>query len=153
MLLNQKFPKYPSGVVLKNKINEQTFAEILSNHNLAKFGDSLVNFLYNVSVYKSTQKLNGIKVWDQCLADALKNSPLRKFAGSRKKKGELADATEAFLAYCYIRDENKFTDMINILTQYITLSKLSKPEKEEKEMCSLIFSKLLNELCEKMNIK
>ena len=131
--------------------NHLGFEDILSDSNFAKFGDSLVNFIYNASILESTNQLQGVKVWDQCLAEACRNSPLRIFAGSRKSAGELGDAVEAFLGYLYVKNKLVLSDMIAVLTRYISQNTYLL-KKDEKKLCSEAFSHLLNNLCEKNNI-
>ena len=125
--------------------------EILSNSNFAKFGDSLVNFIYNASIFEVTQKLQGVKVWDQCLAIACRNSPLRSFLGGRKNAGELGDAVEAFLGYLYVKNNLVLPDMISYLTRFIRKNS-ELYYQNEKDLCANAFSYLLNIYCEKNEI-
>ncbi|MBY9001106.1 MAG: hypothetical protein KGD64_09340 [Candidatus Heimdallarchaeota archaeon] len=125
--------------------------EILSNSNFAKFGDSLVNFIYNASIFEVTQKLQGVKVWDQCLAKACRNSPLRSFMGGRKNAGELGDAVEAFLGYLYLKNKLVLFEMISHLTRFIRKNS-DLYYRNEKDLCANAFSYLLNLYCEKKDI-
>ena len=126
-----------------------TLESILQNHDLAKFGDAVVNYVYNMAVFKSQNQLQGIKVWDSCLAEACKASPLRKYVGSRKNKGDLGDAVEAFIAYIIIRNEQKISHIVELLTSALRISVTSKTE---RELCSGAFTSLLNALCEELEI-
>ena len=121
---------------------------VLSDSNFAKFGDSLVNFIYNSSVYEATKNLKGIKVWDQCLAEACRTSPIRSYVGGRKNAGELGDAVEAFLGFLYIKNSLELTEMIKTLSRFIR-NNIDLYKKNEKELCSKAFSHLLNYYCEK----
>ncbi|MCE7739495.1 MAG: hypothetical protein KAU62_11565 [Candidatus Heimdallarchaeota archaeon] len=125
--------------------------ELLLNKKLAKFGDSIVNFIYNAAVYNATKELKGIKVWDQCLAKACRDSPLRKYVGSRKNAGDLGDAVEAFIAFIYLRNPINITEMISILTKSITINK-HLLKLNERELCSKAFTVLLDELCKNLGI-
>lgn len=125
--------------------------ELLLNNKLAKFGDSVVNFIYNAAVYNATKELQGVKVWDQSLAQACRDSPLRKYVGSRKNAGDLGDAVEAFIAFVYLRNPINITEMITILTKSITINK-HLLELNERELCSKAFTVLINELCKNIEI-
>jgi len=124
---------------------------ILFDNNFAKFGDSLVNFLYNSAIYEATKNLQGVKVWDQSLAEACRNSPLRSYIGGRKNAGELGDAVEAFLGYLYIKNPLVLPEMITTLSRFIH-NNINLYQKNEKELCSTAFSHLVNYYCEKNGI-
>ncbi len=124
---------------------------ILSNSNFAKFGDSLVNFLYNVAIFEATKNLQGVKVWDQSLAEACRNSPLRSYLGGRKNAGELGDAVEAFLGFLYIKNPLVLPEMITTLSRFIR-NNIHLYQKNEKELCSAAFSHLINYYCKKNDI-
>ncbi len=124
---------------------------ILFDNNFAKFGDSLVNFLYNSAIYESTKNLQGVKVWDQCLAEACRNSPLRSYIGGRKNAGELGDAVEAFLGYLYIKNSLVLPEMIATLSRFIR-NNIDLYPKNERKLCSIAFSHLINYYCEKNDI-
>ncbi len=124
---------------------------ILSNSNFAKFGDSLVNFLYNVAIFEATKNLQGVKVWDQSLAEACRNSPLRSYLGGRKNAGELGDAVEAFLGFLYIKNPLVLPEMITTLSRSIR-NNIHLYQKNEKKLCSAAFSHLINYYCKKNDI-
>ncbi len=124
---------------------------ILSNKEFAKFGDSIVNFIYNAAIYESTRILKGVKVWDSSLAQACRNSLLREFVGTRKNAGDIGDAVEAFIAYTYLKNKNVIGDMIMILSKSINQNKTLLQD-QEKELCAISFTFLINILCEKLGI-
>ena len=125
--------------------------KILFDNNFSKFGDSLVNFLYNSAIYEATKNLQGVKVWDQCLAEACRNSPLRSYIGGRKNAGELGDAVEAFLGFLYIKNSLVLPEMIATLSRFIR-NNINLYQKNEKKLCSTAFSHLVNYYCEKNGI-
>jgi len=124
---------------------------ILYDNNFAKFGDSLVNFLYNSAIYEATKNLQGVKVWDKSLAEACRNSPLRSYIGGRKNAGELGDAVEAFLGFLYIQNSLVLPEMITTLSRFIR-NNIHLYQKNEKELCSTAFSHLINYYCKKFGI-
>ncbi len=133
-------------------IKTLNFEEIISISDFAKFGDSIVNFIYNAAIFEAESKLQGVKVWDNCLSNACKNSPLRTYVGSKKNKGDLGDAVEAFIGYVYLAKKFSVNQMIDILTKYIKLEG-DKIKGKEQEKCSAAFTYLINQLCEKLDIK
>ena len=124
---------------------------ILFDNNFAKFGDSLVNFLYNSAIYEATKNLQGVKVWDQSLAEACRNSPLRSYIGGRKNAGELGDAVEAFLGFLYIKNSLVLPEMITTLSRFIR-NNINLYRENERELCSAAFSHLINYYCKKNGI-
>ncbi|MHA1302279.1 MAG: ribonuclease III family protein [Candidatus Heimdallarchaeaceae archaeon] len=131
--------------------NPLNLSKILQDKGFAKFGDSVVNFVYNFAVYKSFQILQGVKVSDQCLAEACKSSPLRKYIGTRKNKGELGDAVEAFIGYIVLQDEQQLSSIINKLVSSFRTAKLTT-KKLDSETCVEAFSNLIVSLCKEQNI-
>ena len=124
---------------------------VLLDKNLSRFGDAVVNFVYNAAIFEETQQSKGVKVWDSCLAQACKDSPLRNFLGTRKNAGDIGDAVEAFIAYVYVRNKNSISEMIQILSQNISQKK-HMLENQEKKLCTESFTLLINTLCKKMGI-
>jgi len=124
--------------------------DILLNHDLAKFGDSVVNFIYNMAIYDSQHKLQGVKVWDKSLAYACTHSPLRYYLTKQKKQGDVADAVEAFIGYLVLENKDIINRMISILSRHLNtnLSTISN----EKELCANAFTQLLITLCKDKNI-
>ncbi|UJG39787.1 MAG: hypothetical protein K9W45_07940 [Candidatus Heimdallarchaeum aukensis] len=126
-------------------LDKQNLNEILNNKHLAKFGDSVVNFVYSYALFKAYNILTGIKVSDYCLSEACKTSPLRNYVGTRKKKGELGDAVEAFIGYIVIQNESKLLEIVSNLVHFLKMSKMALKQPED-EICVKVFSFLLNKL-------
>ena len=132
---------------------ELNLLEILLDKNLAKFGDSIVNFIYNAAIFEATEQLKGVKVWDKCLAEACRMSPLRTLVGSKKNAGELGDVVEAFMGFLYMKRGKKILEQtIDILKRFITQN-WSEKGKNEQELCKEAFTHLLKILCEESGIK
>ncbi len=128
-------------------------SEFLLNKNLAKFGDSIVNFIYNAAIFEATGDLTGIKVWDKCLAEACRASPLRNLAGSKKNAGELGDVVEAFIGFLYLKKNKQIIgQMIEILKRFI-IQNWNEEEINEQKLCKEAFSFLLQTLCKEMGIE
>jgi hypothetical protein len=125
---------------------------VLLDKNLSKFGDSIVNFIYNAAVYEVTQQSKSVKVWDSCLAQACRDSNLREFLGTKKNSGDIGDAVESFIAYVYLKNKTSLPEMIKILSRSIRNKKnlfLTK----EKDICTESFTILINFYCDKIGIE
>ena len=132
---------------------EINLLELLLDKNLAKFGDSIVNFVYNAAMFEATDQLMGIKVWDKCLAEACRMSPLRNLVGSKKNAGELGDVVEAFIGFLYMKKgKNILEHMIEILKRFIAQN-WREEGKNEQELCKEAFSHLLKVLCKEAGIE
>lgn len=130
-------------------LNKKKLNEIINNKQLAKFGDSVVNFVYSYALFKAYNILVGIKVSDYCLSEACKGSPLRDYVGTRKKKGELGDAVEAFIGYIVIQNESKLLEIVSNMVQFFKLTKIALKQPEEAiciKAFSFLIDKLFNEL-------
>jgi len=132
--------------------NQLELKDILLSKDFAKFGDNVINFIYNAAIYNATERLQGVKVWDKCLAGACINSPLRSYIGSRKSKGDLGDAIEAFIGYLYLRDKSSIEFMINLLSRFFEQKKTLIADNEQK-ICEEGITFLINELCKKYEIE
>ena len=133
--------------------NELNLLEFLLDKNLAQFGDSIVNLVYNAALFEATEQLKGVKVWDKCLAEACRDSPLRNLVGSKKNAGELGDVVEAFLGFLYMKKSKQILgQMIDILKRYI-VQNWNAEEMKEQQLCSEAFSYLLKTLCKEIGIE
>ena len=132
---------------------ELNLLDFLLDKNLAKFGDSIVNFIYNAAMFEATEQLKGVKVWDRCLAEACRNSPLRNLVGSKKNAGELGDVVESFIGYLYMKKGKKILDhMIEILKRFI-VQNWNEQEKNEQQLCKEVFTYLLKVLCKEIGLE
>ncbi len=136
----------------ENTIVPRDYFTILQDKKLSRFGDSVVNFVYNFVVYRAFNILGGVKVSDYCLSEACKNSVLRKFAGTKKKKGDLADIIEAFLGFVVLRNEKELSYIIDKMTLFLK-SKYQFETNISPEICIEMFIFIVNDMCEKHSIK
>ncbi len=124
--------------------------DVLANHDLSKFGDAIVNFIYNAAVYRVKNVLQGVKVWDQSLAQVSRETSLRRLLGSGKNRGELGDAIEALIAYSYLAKIFSIEEMISLLSD--ALKEVMLTTENEIEQCTVMFTKLVLILCSKFNL-
>jgi hypothetical protein len=121
---------------------------ILSNHSLAKFGDTIVNFLYSLAKTENLGVPCGERVKDKALAEALRKANLRDLMPNSLNAGELGDGVEAIVGYFYLNKLLSIEEMKNILSKELepyneeAYSSYSK----ERKIMAVAFYKLLLEL-------
>ncbi len=81
--------------------NKKNIKEIGIDKDLAKFGDTVTNFIYSLAKSVVVQKLDQRKVNRVILSTALKQSKMKKYAKTRSDAHGLADTTEALIGYMY----------------------------------------------------
>ncbi|MGB9713407.1 MAG: ribonuclease III family protein [Candidatus Bathyarchaeales archaeon] len=95
----------------------KSLAEVLTDHELASFGDAYVNFVYSLALSKKRGKPCGIKVKGSVLAQAFRKAGLRENLGSRIDSHALADAAEALIVYAWLRSFITLDETVFILEE------------------------------------
>ncbi|WP_455276753.1 ribonuclease III family protein [[Eubacterium] cellulosolvens] len=113
---------------------------ILQDKDLAKLGDSYVNFVFSLALTEVEQHPTGIKVSDRVLAEAAKRSGLRKILPNRINKDILGNAVEALIIHAWINKSITIEESVNILKRSI-----NDP--------SQAFTNLIIEVLERIDIK
>jgi hypothetical protein len=131
--------------------------EVVRNHDLAKFGDVLTNFIYSLARTKTTGNPCGIRVYDKVLAEAMRKTNLRSLLPSSISSGEIGDGAEALIGYVYLKKLYSIEKMVDVLVKdLLPLTKEEHSKKLEKELMVNAFVSLLKELTikiEKIRIK
>jgi hypothetical protein len=83
--------------------NNEDLTKILTNRELAQFGDALMNFAYSLALTETTGKPTGTRVPDKVLAEAAVKAGLRKSLPRRVGRGEIANSLEALLGYSWLQ--------------------------------------------------
>ncbi len=123
-----------------------------TDRGLAKLGDGIVNLSYSVakSIYLTKNNSNntisrtGIKVSKRILADAIKNTEMRKFAKNRADSHDLADTVEALVAYVWLSNNITLKEIIDIL--HGNLAGNLYDRQEEINNATIAFAELLNNI-------
>ncbi|WXG40698.1 MAG: ribonuclease III family protein [Candidatus Freyarchaeum deiterrae] len=123
--------------------------EILTDKNLAKLGDSIVNLLYSLVKSKLAGRPDGAKMPDSFLAEAFRKAGLRKYVSTRQDAHSLGDAAEALIAYSWLKDHFEIKETAENFNPLIAHEKIIT-RKTEREVSILIFTSLLQELFEKI---
>ena len=82
---------------------------------LAKFGDSVTNFIFSLAKTIAMGQFDQRKVSKKVLAQALKNAGLKPYARTRSDAHALADTAEAFIGYMYSAHSWSLESMAEIL--------------------------------------
>jgi hypothetical protein len=83
--------------------NNEELTRILTNRELAQFGDALMNFAYSLALTEKTGNPTGTRVPDKVLAEAAIKAGLRRSLPRRVGRGEIANGLEALLGYSWLQ--------------------------------------------------
>jgi hypothetical protein len=89
--------------------------DVLNDHNLARFGDAYVNFIYSIALSKKEGNATGAKVSSHVLSQALKRAKMRGFLPKRIDRHTMGDAAEALAAYAYLRGAISIEESVGAL--------------------------------------
>jgi hypothetical protein len=95
----------------------EKISEVLNDSELASLGDTFINFIYAVARSIIKGKPLGGKVRGSILAAALKKAGLREYLPSRMSKHSLANASEAFVVYAWLKKYITLKESVYILTK------------------------------------
>ncbi|NHJ84342.1 MAG: hypothetical protein FK734_02705 [Asgard group archaeon] len=138
-----------------NELSEKTkdkLRTIMRDHQLAKFGDSVTNFIYSLAKTEVYKEPFGEKVYDKALAEALRRSGLRELMPSSLNSGELGDGVEALIGYTYmnkIMTIDEFKAIINRIISKVALPEFEKRSRE-REIIALAFKEILAEIISRL---
>jgi len=91
--------------------------EIVQDKDLAKLGDSLVNFTYSLAKSLVLKKPDAWKVSDKVLSRALEDACLLKILPKRSDRHSRGDAVEALLAYAWLVEIFNIKDVVRALKE------------------------------------
>jgi len=91
-----------------------------TDKGLAKFGDSLLNFIFSLALSEYLDRPTGERVPNSSLALALEMSGLRKLAPPRSDKHARGDVAEAILAYAWLEGLITIEEAVEIIGRNLT---------------------------------
>lgn len=94
-------------------------SDILRDRDLARFGDSYINFAFSLAATRMKGIPHGTKVMDRTLAEAAKRSGIRKRLPQRTKRADSANAVEALLGHAYLKGLLTLETTIDLLSRNI----------------------------------
>ncbi len=92
-----------------------SLAEVLLDKDLAKIGDTLVNFLFSLAVSNRMKQPQNVRVSSLTLSTALRKSGLRSLLPHRTDRHAQANAVEALIMHAWITKMFSLTDLLQIL--------------------------------------
>lgn len=84
------------------RLDEKQLLSILLDKELAKFGDSLLNFSYSLALTRRKGRPTGSNVNNKVLSTAAKNVGIRRMLPPRMDRGDIADSVEALIGYAWL---------------------------------------------------
>lgn len=81
---------------------KKELGSILADSDLAKLGDAYINFAYSLAASKQMRKPVNVRVPGRVMAEALKQSGLRKHLPNRVSRHDQGDAVEALIVYTWL---------------------------------------------------
>lgn len=127
--------------------------QVMRNHSLAKFGDSLTNFVYSLAKTRRYKQSFGERVLDKSLAEAIRKANLRFIMPSSVSSGDLGDGAEALIGHAYLKNILTIDEMVEIIISVMqakTLEEISY-RSNERLLMTEAFEKLLLEIVERMS--
>jgi len=88
-----------------------------TDKGLAKFGDSLLNFVFSLALSEYLGRPTGERVPNASLSLALEMSGLRKLAPPRSDKHARGDVAEAILAYAWLEGLITIDEAVRIIRE------------------------------------
>ncbi|MHA1156031.1 MAG: ribonuclease III family protein [Candidatus Heimdallarchaeota archaeon] len=127
--------------------------QVMRDHSLAKFGDSLTNFVYSLAKTQQYKQPFGERVLDKSLAEAIRNANLRAIMPSSVSAGDLGDGAEALIGHAFLKEIMTIDEMVKIIKAVIqtkTLEEVSYRSNERLLMAEA-FEKVLVEIVKRMS--
>jgi hypothetical protein len=125
---------------------------IMRDHSLAKFGDTLANFLYSLAKTNVLGKPVGLRVFDKALAETLRQTGLRSIMPSSSSAGNLGDGIEALIGYAYLHDIMSLKEMTTTISSYLKNidEQLLEDRSAERELMTESFIILIKEIIDRL---
>ncbi|MHA1557882.1 MAG: ribonuclease III family protein [Candidatus Heimdallarchaeota archaeon] len=127
--------------------------QVMRDHSLAKFGDSLTNFAYSLAKTRQYKQPFGERVLDKSLAEAIRNANLRAIMPSSVSAGDLGDGAEALIGHAFLKKImtiDEMVEIIKVVMQTKTLEEVSYRSNERLLMAEA-FEKVLVEIVKRMS--
>lgn len=114
-----------------------SLTELFLDKELAKLGDSFVNFIFSLAVSNKNGMATNVRVKGIVLAQALKKKGYRKYLPSRIDRHKQADAVEALIIYSWLKEKISIEECVTILQQ-----KAESPSEAFTDLITAIINRL-----------
>lgn len=127
---------------------------IVRNHDLAKFGDVLTNFIYSLAKTRIKKYPFGEHVYDKVLAEAMRQTNLRELMPSRITSGQIGDGAEALIGHAFLEEILAIEEMVALIEEIISpINEAGEQLKYlERDLMIVAFVKLLEEIVTKIEV-
>jgi hypothetical protein len=127
----------------------RSLKDIGTSKSLAKFGDSVTNFIFSLAKTLILGQFDQRKVSKKVLAQALKDAGLKPYAKTRSDAHAFADTAEAFIGYMYAVHSWSVETMAEILLVSLQDGKYDLNDfKQETNGATISFAVLLKKIKE-----
>jgi hypothetical protein len=99
----------------QKNLARSSIREILLDKELAQLGDAYANFVYSLALSISEGRPLGKKVSSEILANAIKESNIRRLLPSGSDRHAQGDAAEALILWSWITDKMTIEEAVRIL--------------------------------------
>jgi hypothetical protein len=106
----------PSKIVNRFPIIHSRLIEVMMDKNLAKLGDTYVNFTFSLAESYRDGKGTNSRVTTKVLAESLKRAGLRSLMPKRTPLHEQADAVEALVVYSWLVKAMTVEECVSLLS-------------------------------------
>ena len=108
-----------------------SYSSDFTDRGLAKFGDSLLNFVFSLALSEYLGRPTGERVPNASLALALEMSGLRKLAPPRSDKHTRGDVAEAIFAYAWLEGLITIDEAVKIICENLNEDVIHFTRKKE----------------------
>lgn len=126
---------------------EDELSRVLLNRDLAKLGDSLVNFIYSAAKSRVLGGFFGERVSNKVLSEAVHRAGLKLLLPSRSDTHARSNAAEALIAYAWVKGFLSVDEAIDFLSSRLNLSG-NIGRRGELEAATNAFTELLRYILE-----
>ena len=100
-------------------MNQNQLRLVAADKNLARLGDSFVNFVFSLALTRVRGTPHGVKVSNRVLADAARNAGLRSMLPKRLTGGDIANAAEALIAHAWMQTWISLERIVTVLAENV----------------------------------
>ena len=125
---------------------------IMRDQGLAKYGDTVANYIYSQAKTNILGKPFGERVFDKALAEAIRNIGLREVMPSSISTGKIGDGVEALIGFSILEKILSIDDLIIIIEPIIKeyQKNIEIDRKIEREVMIKSFEDVINQILKKI---
>ncbi len=98
-------------------MDQAELKQVLTDHNLAQLGDSILNFTLSAALTRVTRKPTGRRVKNSLLTPLIDSSPLKLLLPLRTSRRDRANAFEALAGYLWQKKAYEIEELIDVMAK------------------------------------